>query len=79
MVDSDVHEQAVFVKIDEYKEVIDLFEKLRTKLAQAKDTLNKIVELKKEEQTEIDLWNNSIKEIEKKLHFIDQTLGETEN
>ena len=78
MVTPDVHEKAVFVRIDEYKEVIDLFEKLKGKLAKAKDTLGKVVELKREEQTEIDLWNNSVAEIEKKLAYIDKVLSEAE-
>lgn len=78
MVNEDIHEKAVFVRIDEYKEVIDLFEKLKDKLEKAKETLDKISELKKEEQTEIDLWTNSVAEIEKKLEFIDRALSEAE-
>ena len=73
-----IHEKSVFVRIDEYKEVIELFTQLKEKLGKAKETIAKVAELKSEEQVEIELWNNSLAEIEKKMAYIDQTLTETE-
>jgi hypothetical protein len=78
MADENVHEKSVFVKINEYKDVIALFDQLRTKLQKARETLNKVIELKKEEETEIELWHNSVTEIENKLAFIDRRLGGAE-
>jgi hypothetical protein len=73
-----IREKSVFVRIDEYKEVISLFDNVRSQLDKTKSILGKIKELKAEEQTEIELWNKSIMEIEKKLEFIDKTMNDSE-
>jgi hypothetical protein len=78
MDNSDIHEKSVFVKIDEYKEAISLFDSVRSQLLKSKAILDKIKELKEEEKTEIELWDKSIREIEKKLEFIDKTMNESE-
>lgn len=69
-------EMPVFVKIDEYKTVLDLMNLIKGKLAQAKETLVKINELKNEEDAELELWRNSLDEIERKVEFVDKTLFE---
>ena len=74
MVEQNIHETSVFVKINEYKDAIALFSQLKGKLQKTRETLNKIIELKGEEQTEIELWHSSVNEIEKKLEFIDKSL-----
>jgi len=40
-------EMPVFVKIDEYKDVLDVIDLIRNKVDQAKDIMGKINELKK--------------------------------
>ena len=57
----------VFVKIDEYKNVIDTMGLIRAKIEQAKDTLAKINQLKNEEDAELELWHNSLEEVERKI------------
>jgi len=78
MVGDNIHEKSVFVKIEEYKDVIALFDQLKVKLKKARETLDKVIELKKEEQTEIELWHNSINEIETKMEYIDRSIGGSE-
>ena len=68
----------VFVKIDEYKDVLDIMGIIKDKLAEARDTLGKINELKNEEDSELDLWNASLEEIESKIEHIDKTLFQPE-
>ena len=74
MDDKNIDEKSVFIKLNEYKDSLSLFEQLKEKIEEAKETVNKIESLKEEENTEIDLWNNSIKEIEKKVNHIDSLM-----
>ncbi|MGM5481884.1 MAG: hypothetical protein ACQESF_00330 [Nanobdellota archaeon] len=74
MVDKNIDEKTVFIKLSDYKESLSRFEKLKTKISQAKETLQKIESLKQEENTEIELWNDSIKDIESKLEYIDSLM-----
>ncbi len=71
--------KAIFVKLNEYKEILNLVSDLKEKLDVAKATLEKIQGLKTEEETELELWNSSIKEIENKMEFIDKRLMEPDN
>ena len=68
----------VFVKIDEYNEVLDLVSLIKKKIEDAKDTLHKINDLKNEEDHQLELWQNALGEIEKKVEFIDSSLNEPE-
>lgn len=68
----------VFVKIDEYKEVLDVMHMVKSKIEDAKETLGKINELKNEEDAELELWKNGLDEIERKVVFVDKTLFEPE-
>jgi len=68
--------KAVFVKLNEYKDILELVDELKSKLEQAKGTLEKIKGLKTEEDTELELWQNSINEIDKKIEYIGKTLFE---
>lgn len=73
-------EQApVFVKVENYKDVLDVIELIRSKVDEAKNTLAEINELRNEEDAEIDLWSSTLDEIEKKVHSIDRALFEPES
>ena len=64
----------VFVKINEYNDVLEVIELLNEKLEKAKGIMARINELKNEEDTELELWNAELEEIEKKLSFVDKSL-----
>jgi len=68
----------VFVKIDEYKDILDIISMIRNKLDGVKKTLGKINELKNREDSELESWNRALNEIEKKVDFIDKALFEPE-
>jgi hypothetical protein len=72
-------EAPVFVKIDDYKDVLDVLDLIKDKLGEAKRTLADINELKNDEDSEIELWSSTLNEIEKKLGDIDRTLFEPES
>ena len=71
-------EAPLFVKIDEYKDVLDIIGMIRNKLDDAKKTLAKINELKNREDSELESWSKALGEVEKKTSFIDKALFEPE-
>ncbi len=75
----DEKQAPVFVKVENYKDVLDIIDMIRGKVDQAKNTLADINELKNEEDAELDLWSSTLDEIEKKVHNIDRVLFEPEN
>lgn len=68
----------VFVKISEYDDVLNLIKVMKRKLEESKETLMKIHELKNEEDHQLELWQNTLAEVEKKIEFIDHSLNEPE-
>ena len=71
-------EAPVFVKIEDYKDILDVLDLIKDRLAEAKRTLADINELKNDEDSELELWSSTLNEIDKKLEDIDRTLFEPE-
>ncbi len=69
----------VFVKVDEYEEVLSLVKMIRKKIDEAKETLLKINELKNEEDHQLEIWQNNLAEVEKKIDFVEHSLNEPEH
>ena len=69
----------VFVKVDEYDEVLNLVKLIRKKIDESKETLLKINELKNEEEHQLEMWQNNLAEVEKKIDFIEHSLNEPEH
>ena len=73
------HEGAqVFVKIDEYQDILDTVNVVKNKINEAKDVLSKINDLKNKEDAELDLWHAELDEVSRKVTFIDKELFEPE-
>tara|TARA_Y100000310_G_scaffold342247_1_gene444636 strand:- start:43164 stop:43400 length:237 start_codon:yes stop_codon:yes gene_type:complete len=72
-------EAPVFVKIGDYKDILDVLDLIKDKLADAKRTLADINELKNDEDSELELWGSTLSEMEKKLEDIDRTLFQPES
>jgi len=68
----------VYVKIDEYRDVLDIMNMIKSKLHEARKVLGKINDLKNEEDAELELWHTSLDEVERKVEFVDKTLFEPE-
>ena len=68
----------VFVKVEEYNDVLSVIKSIRRKLEDAKSTLLRINYLKNEEDHQLELWQNSLAEVEKKVDFVDRSLSEPE-
>jgi len=72
-------EAPVFVRIDDYKDILDILELIKDRLNEAKRTLEDINEMKNDEDAELEVWNSTLNEIEKKIESIDRTLFEPES
>jgi predicted S18 family serine protease len=72
-------EMPVFVKIDDYKEVLDIIELMKNKIEQAKSLIARINELKNDEDSELEAWKTNIAEIEQKVENVDNSLLEPES
>ncbi len=68
----------VFVKINDYKEVLDIVDVMKQKLKETHESLEKIKMLKAEEDRELQEWERNVSEINKRLAFIDSAFFENE-
>ena len=68
----------VFVKINDYKEILDIVDVMKQKLKETTQTLDKIKQLKSEEDKELQEWEKNVMEISRRLAFIDSAFFENE-
>ncbi len=66
----------LFVKIDDYKDVVDIMTLIKKKLNDAKGILSSINDIKSQEDSEIEQWNSNVEDIENKVEYIDKNLFE---
>lgn len=66
----------VFVKLDEYKDIMDIVSLMREKIGQAKFLLDKIAELKSQEDKELAAWAKELEEVEQSVGAVDKALSE---
>ena len=69
----------VFVKVDEYKEILDVLDMIKGKMKEIRGTLGSINSLRNEEEAELAMWNHTINEIEKKIESIDGIMFKPEH
>ena len=69
-------ESNVFVKVSEYNDLLDIVALINEKVKEARNILEKIYDLKNQEDSELDNWKNSLDDVERKLKYIDQVLYE---
>ncbi len=61
----------IFVKIDEYDEVLNLMKLVNDKIAKSEDMINKIKKLKKDEEKELESWEDNLKKMKSSLDNIE--------
>lgn len=64
----------VFVKLEEYKEVVKILEETKEKLTNAKELLLKIEDLKKQEDSELEAWSTELSDAEERIDDVDKIL-----
>lgn len=66
--------ERIFVKIDDYHDIVETLNTARTKLDELKSLIAQIESIKEQEDAEIEMWKEKLNEIEEKLDFIDASL-----
>lgn len=66
----------VFVKVEEYKDVIDIIKVLKQKIKETRGVIGDINKLKNEEDAELELWTKNLDDVGSKVEFIDKLLFE---
>ncbi|MFH1408331.1 MAG: hypothetical protein ABIH34_00325 [Nanoarchaeota archaeon] len=66
----------IFVKIDEYKDIVAIIAQIKSKLQEGRELLEKIEDIKNKEEGELDQWRAELDEVQRKMSFIDKTLFE---
>ena len=64
----------IYVKLEEYDDLINTFTLIKKNVKDAKELLGKVAELKSQEDLEIDNWYADLQEVETKMKFIDEHL-----
>jgi hypothetical protein len=64
----------VYVKVDDYKDVLDVVSLIKEKIREAETILNNLNEAKAREDAEIENWKSSISEVKSKVVLIDKAL-----
>ena len=62
-------QKPIFVKIDQYHDVLDVINSVKGKLAEAKGILKEIDQLRTLEATEVESYKAKVDEVEKKLQY----------
>lgn len=64
----------VFIKIENYEDILDLINLINNKVEVAKNTLNKVHDLKDQEDKKLEEWRQNLLSVEKKVKEIDNIL-----
>ncbi|MFH1072489.1 MAG: hypothetical protein V1743_03610 [Nanoarchaeota archaeon] len=68
--------RAVYVKIDDYQEILNIIEVIKGNLDKTKDTISAINELKQREDEILHSWTSNLDEITGRIEDISKTLFE---
>ena len=71
-----ISNRPLFVRIEKYHEAMNELKRIREKLREAEKVLNNILEIKKEEDNELQMWHDDILELKNKMNRIDHILFE---
>lgn len=69
-------ETPVFVKIEEYKEILSIMNVINKKLDDVRETLAKLKRLKHDEDEQIVAWSANLNDVSKKIEYINELLSE---
>ena len=68
----------VFVNVDEYKEIVEVLDMVKSKLNEIRQTVTSMNELREEEDSELQAWINTVNNIQGKIDSIDKMMFEPE-
>ncbi len=62
----------IYVKVDQYKELMEMLHAINTKLGQVEKTIEKINNLKSQEDAQLQAWTDNLTDIKDRLDKINQ-------
>ncbi len=68
-------DQQVFVKVEKYKEISEMITEIRSKLNQAKEVVDKIEQIRTEEDTQVASWKEELASAESRIQSVEATLS----
>lgn len=69
---------SVFIKIDNYRDVLDLADELKQQLSSVRNLYEQLEDMRDNEHKELQSWKQNLDAIEERLGEVDQTLFEPE-
>ena len=66
----------IYIKIEQYKEIIEIMGVIKNKIVEVRGALNRIDKIKREQEIEMSMWSSKINEIEEKINAVDQMILE---
>ena len=69
-----VNDNSMFIRMDTYKDAMTTIDTIKNKIVDAKKSLYRISELKKEEEVEMEIWKKMVHDVEERLRKIDHTM-----
>jgi len=70
-------DRTVFVKIEDYKDILEILGIAKQRLAKARQSLDRVLDIKKQEDLKLESWQAELSEIEKRIEDIDARLART--
>jgi predicted nucleic acid-binding Zn-ribbon protein len=64
----------VFVKIEDYRQMLDVVEMIKKNLKEAKQMLSDLNQLKEQESAEIQSWSSELEQMEAKIEDINKLM-----
>jgi vacuolar-type H+-ATPase subunit I/STV1 len=66
----------IYVKVDKYKELVEVLKAINTKLGQVDKTIEKINALKVQEDEQLRAWSENLADVKSRLEKINQSFYE---
>jgi vacuolar-type H+-ATPase subunit I/STV1 len=66
----------IFVKIDEYEDILDVVEVINDKVDEIKTALQDLKDVKQQEDEHIKQWNSQLDFVTQKMKYVNETLKE---
>lgn len=68
----------MFVAIDEYSQLMESSNLIRSKLVEAEDYVERLNEIKNQEKKNFEKWQAKLEDIEKKISYIDKVIANSQ-
>jgi hypothetical protein len=70
-----VQKNQIFVKINEYNEILSIVDVVKNKITKAKETISEVNELKKQEDAELEAWTKNLEDVSGKISSMESILS----